>query len=160
MFLPTNSSPGLNNQFSNCAIDIKEWLISNNILLNPANPVNTSKTILFNLSQSPTHFPPFLIDNIVIYLSPTASNLGVLFDSTFSFIPHIAAITKFANYHQIRIRKMRKSINVSLTKTLVNTLVLSHIDYCISIFINIYIYNIYIYIYIHILSALFSVPQK
>ena len=35
MFLPTNSSPGLNNQLSNCANDIKEWLISNNLLLIP-----------------------------------------------------------------------------------------------------------------------------
>ena len=33
MFFPTNSSPGLNNQLSNCANDIKEWLISNNLLL-------------------------------------------------------------------------------------------------------------------------------
>ena len=65
----------------NCANDIKEWLISNNLLL------NTSKTTLLNLSTSPTYFPPFLIDNIVISPSPTASNLGVLFDSTLSFIP-------------------------------------------------------------------------
>ena len=72
MFLSTNSSPDLNNQLSNCANDIKEWLISNNLLL------NTSKTTLLNLSPSPTYFPPFLIDNIVIYTSPTASNLGVL----------------------------------------------------------------------------------
>ena len=34
MFLLTNSSPGLNNPLSNCAGNIKEWLISNNILLN------------------------------------------------------------------------------------------------------------------------------
>ena len=38
MFLPTNSSPGLNNQLSNCANDIKEWFISNNILLNVSMP--------------------------------------------------------------------------------------------------------------------------
>ena len=130
MFLPTNSSPGLNNQLSNCANDIKEWLISNNLLL------NTSKTKLLNLSPSPTYFPPFLIDNIVISPSPTASNLGVIFDSTLSFIPHITAITKSANYHLFRIRKIRKSITVSLTKTLVNSLVLSRIDYCSSILIN------------------------
>ena len=47
MFLPTNSSPGLNKQLSNCANDIKEWLISNNLLL------NTSKTTLLNLSPLP-----------------------------------------------------------------------------------------------------------
>ena len=147
MFLLTNSSPGLNNQLSNCANDIKEWLISNNFLL------NTSKTTLLNLSLSPTYFPPFLIYNIVISPSPTASNLGVLFDSTLSFIPYITAITKSANYHLFRIIKIRKSLTVfyisrvlikyassrvwvSLTKTLVNSLVLSRIDYCSSILIN------------------------
>ena len=93
MVLPTYPSPGLNNQFSNCANDIKEWLISNNILL------NTSTTTLLNLSPSPTYFPPFLIDNIVITPSPTASNLGILFDSTISFISHITSIDKSVNYH-------------------------------------------------------------
>ena len=107
MFLPTNSSPSLNKQLSNCSNDIKEWLISNNLL------INTSKTTLLNLSPSPTYFPPFLIDNIVISPSPTASNIGVLFDSTLSFIPHITAITKSTNYHLFRIRKIRKSITAS-----------------------------------------------
>ena len=93
----------------------------NNILL------NTSKTTLLNLSISPTYFPPFLIDNIVIYPSPTASNLGVFFDSTLSFIPHITAITNSVNDHLFRIRKILKSITVSLTKTLVNSLALSRI---------------------------------
>ena len=86
--------------------------------------------MLLNFSPSPTYFPPFRIDNIVIYHSPTASNLGVLFDSTFSFIPHITASTKSANYHLFRIRKIRKSITVSLTKTIINSLVLSRIAYC------------------------------
>ena len=76
MFLLTNSSPGLNKQLSNFANDIKEWLISNNILH------NISKTTLLNLSPSPTYFPPFIIDKIAISPSPTESNLGVLFDST------------------------------------------------------------------------------
>ena len=99
MFLPTNSSPGLNKPLSKCDNDIKEWLISNNLL------INTSKTTLFNLSPSPTYFPPFLIDNIVISPSPTAPNVGVLFNYIISFIPYITAITKSANYHLFRIRK-------------------------------------------------------
>ena len=107
MFLPNNSSTGLNKQLSNCANAIKELVFSNNILL------NTSKTTLLNLSPSPTYFPPFHIDNIVISPSPTASNLGVLFDSTISFISHITAITKSANYHLFRIRKIRKSITLT-----------------------------------------------
>ena len=47
--------------------------IYNNLLL------NTSKTTLLNLSPSPNYLPHFLIDNTVIYPSPTASNLGVHF---------------------------------------------------------------------------------
>ena len=97
MFLPTTSSPSLNKQLSNCANDIKEWLISNNILL------NISKTTLLNLSPSPTYFPPFLINNIIISPSPTASNLGVLLILLF-FSPHITAITKSVNYNLFRIR--------------------------------------------------------
>ena len=62
--------------------------------------------------------------------------LSVLFDYTLSFIPHITAITKSANYHLFRIRKIRKSITISLTKTLVNSLALSRIDYYSSILIN------------------------
>ena len=41
------------NQLSNCANDIKDLLISNNI------PINASKTKLFNISPSHTYFPPF-----------------------------------------------------------------------------------------------------
>ena len=81
--------------------------------------LNTSKTTLLNLSSTPTYFPTFLIDNIVISPSPTAPNVGIIFDNTLSFIPHITAITKFANYHIFIIIKIRKSITVYLTKTLV-----------------------------------------
>ena len=130
MFLPTNSSTALNKQFNNCANDIKEWFISNNLLL------NTSKTTLSNLSPSPTYFPHFLIDNIIIFHYPNASNLGVLFDYTLSFIPHITVIIKSTNYHLFRIIKIQKSITVFLTKTLVNSLIFSRIDYCSSILIN------------------------
>ena len=108
MFLPTNYSPGLNNQLSNFANYIKEWLIFNNILL------NTSKTTLLNLTPSLTYFPPFIIDNIVISPAPTASNLCILFYSILSFIPHITAITKSENYHLFIIRKIRKSIRYLL----------------------------------------------
>ena len=77
--------------------------------------------------------------NYLIYLD-VVPNISILYfnpiNHTYTFIPHITAITKSANYHLFRIRKIRKSIIVSLTKTLVNSLVLSRIDYCSSILIN------------------------
>ena len=130
MFLPTNSSPGLNNQLSNCANDIKEWLIY--ILL------NSSKIILLNLSPSPTYFPHFIIDNIIISHSPNTT--GILFDYTLFFIPPITAINKSANYHLFKIRKIRISINVYINITIVNSLVLSCIYYCSLLIINLPLY--------------------
>ena len=110
MFISTNSSPVLNNKLSNYANDIKEWLISNNLLL------NTSKTTLLNLSPSPTYFPPFIIDNIVISTSPTVSNLGIHFDSTLSFYPHITAISKSKNYHRYELKKYKNQVMYLLLK--------------------------------------------
>ena len=55
MFLQNNSLAGLNKLLSNCSNDIKEWLISINLLL------NTSTTILLNISPSPTYFPALLL---------------------------------------------------------------------------------------------------
>ena len=45
MFLPTNSSSGLNSQIPNYDNDNKEWISSHNILL------NSSETILLNISH-------------------------------------------------------------------------------------------------------------
>ena len=100
--------------------------------------INTSKTTFLNISPYPTYFPPILSDNIVISPSPTASNLDLLFDSTLSFNPHINVIIKSANYHIFRNTKIRKSITVSITKTLVNSI----IYYCSSHLINIPLYSL------------------
>ena len=97
--------------------------------------INASKTTLLNLSQSPTYFTHFLINNIVISPSSTASNLGVLFDYTLSFIPHITAITKSANYHLFRIRKFEIRLLHLLLKLYLLPLS-SHIDYRSSLLIN------------------------
>ena len=64
--------------------------------------------------------------------------LILLFSSFLILLPSI----KSANYHLFRIIKIRISITVSLTKTIDNSLVLSHIDYCSSILINISLYSI------------------
>ena len=101
------STSGLNNQLSNCSNDIKEYLIFDNLLL------NASKTTSFNISPSPAYFPPFIIENIVISPSTTASKLVILFDSSLSFIPHITDITKSANYQIFIIRKIKINYCVS-----------------------------------------------
>ena len=117
-------------------------MILKNILFIIIFSFNASKTTLLNLSPSPTYFPHFLNDNILISPSPTASNLEIfliiLFNS-FIILPSYD-ITKSENYHLFRIRKIRKSITLSLTKTLVNfnvnSIILSRIYYGSSFLTN------------------------
>ena len=57
---------------------------------------------------------------------------------TIYLIPHITDITKSEKYDLFRIRKIRISITVYLTKTIVpsNALILSRIDYCSSLLVS------------------------
>ena len=55
-------------------------------------------------------------------------------DLSLSFGHHMNAISKSANYHLRRIAHIRKYCSTRITRTLINALVLSRIDYCGSIF--------------------------
>ena len=54
-------------------------------------------------------------------------------DANLSLNSHIANISKSANYHLFKIRRIRKDLTRSLTTVLINALVLSRIDYCSSL---------------------------
>ena len=110
-----------------CTSSIQYWLLSNNILL------NTSKIDLINIPANSPSFPSFYLDKILISPSNSVINLGVIFDYDISFSSHIANISKAANYHLIRIRCIRKHITRPLCAVLINSLVISRIDYCSSL---------------------------
>ena len=70
---------------------------------------------------------------MIISPSHSSKNLGLVFDDKLSFKNHISPITKSSNFHLFRIKKIRRSLSRNLTKTLINALVLSRIDYCSSL---------------------------
>ena len=63
----------------------------------------------------------------------SSKNLGLVFYDKLSFKNHISSITKSSNFHLFRIKKIRTSLSRNLTKTLINALILSRIDYCSSL---------------------------
>ena len=56
----------------------------------------------------------------------------VIYIYTYIYI-YIHIYTKSSNFHLFRIKKIRTSLSRNLTKTLINALVLSRIDYCSSL---------------------------
>ena len=71
---------------------------------------------MLNLSPSPNYFPHFLIDNIVITHSPTASNLGVLFDSTLSLFLILLPSLNIQNIIYLKLEKYENQLLFILLK--------------------------------------------
>ncbi len=84
------------------------------------------------------HFPVKLLDNDI---SPSDSvrNLGVVFDSDFSFHKHVSNICKSCFYHIRDLRRIRRHLPLSTAKTISNSLLrpTSRLDYCNSLINNI-----------------------
>ena len=76
---------------------------------------------------------------IIASLSDSVRNLGVIFDSDFSFHKHIYNICKSCFYH-IGLRdlhRIRRHLPLSTAKTISNSLITSRLDYCNSLINNI-----------------------
>jgi len=57
-------------------------------------------------------------------------NLGVMFDSSLSMTAQVNNMVKTANFHLRNIGAVRKHLTESTTKQLVQSLVISRLDYC------------------------------
>ena len=82
------------------------------------------------------HFPVKLLDNDICS-SDSVRNLGVVFDSDFSFHKHVSNICKSRFYHIRDLRRIRRHIHLSTAKTISNALISSRLDYCNSLLSNI-----------------------
>ena len=121
---------------SDCLTDISLWMKSSKLKLNS----DKTEFIIIGTKQQrqklSNHFPVKLFDNDI---SPSDSvrNLGVIFDSDFSFHKHVSNICKSCFYHIRDLRRIRRHIPLSTAKTISNALISSRLDYCNSLINNI-----------------------
>ena len=121
---------------SDCLTDISLWMKSSKLKLNS----DKTEFIIIGTKQQrqklSNHFPVKLLDNDI---SPSDSvrNLGVIFDSDFSFHKHVSNICKSCFYHIRDLRRIRRHIPLSTAKTISNALISSRLDYCNSLINNI-----------------------
>ena len=121
---------------SDCLTDISLWMKSSKLKLNS----DKTEFIIIGTKQQrqklSNHFPVKLLDNDI---SPSDSvrNLGVIFDSDFSFHKHVSNICKSCFYHIRDLRRIQRHIPLSTAKTISNALISSRLDYCNSLINNI-----------------------
>ncbi len=80
--------------------------------------------------KAPTSTPAILIGQDEIPASCMAHNLGVRFDTTLSLHPHISSMVEASFFQLHQIAHIHQFLTLSTTKTLVHSLISSHLDYC------------------------------
>lgn len=115
----------------NCITELQTWLTKNSLLL------NTSKTELLNITKFhnpiPT-FPDITINNIRITPSESITYLGLTFNNRLNFDEHLTKLQRTTSALIFNIRKLRPYLTLKTTKLITDTLVLSRLKYCDSLF--------------------------
>ena len=106
-----------------CANNIRKWLLNNNLL------INSSKTMILNISLSNFVFPDIIFDNLLITSSSKIKFLGIIVSCNLSQSDHVSYTCKSANYHLHNINIIRKYLSIKSTIRLIESLVLSRLDY-------------------------------
>ena len=96
--------------------------------------LNMNKTQLLNISRTPSVFPSIIIDSITIVPCNNVKNLGFIFDDNLHFSDQIANVCKSTNYQLYKIRSIRKCLPFRISKMLIESLVMSCINYCCSLY--------------------------
>ena len=88
-----------------------------------------------NRNQLLPHFPINILGNQV---SPAQSvrNLGVVFDSNFTFSNHVSQVIKSTRVQARDLYRIRPLLDLNTSVLLANSLVSSRLDYCNSLFLS------------------------
>ncbi|KAK3529926.1 hypothetical protein QTP86_009273 [Hemibagrus guttatus] len=130
---PTLSSAAPNTtasaRISACLADISSWMTAHQLKLNP------SKTELLIIPGDPCPAQGLAISlsNSMISPSTTARNLGVTMDNQLSFSSHVTNVTRSCRFLLYNIRRIRPFLSTQATQVLVQSLVISRLDYCNSL---------------------------
>ncbi|KAK3556297.1 hypothetical protein QTP70_007037 [Hemibagrus guttatus] len=116
-------------RISACLADISSWMTAHQLKLNP------SKTELLIIPGDPSPAQDLAISLSNSMISPTASarNLGVTMDNQLSFSSHVTNVTRSCWFLLYNIRRIRPFLSTQATQVLVQSLVISRLDYCNSL---------------------------
>ena len=120
-------------KLSYCLEDVKRWLCTNKLKLNPDKTefiVFGSKSQHEKLNES---FPVNILGNLISPID-AVRNLGVWFDSDFSFSCHVMKVCKACFAHVWDLKRLRGHLTHEAALMATNALVVSRLDYCNSLF--------------------------
>ena len=93
-----------------------------------------NKNQLLNISRISSVFPSVIIDSITIVPCNNVKNIGFIFDDNLNFSDQIANVCKSNNYQLNKIRSIKKLLPFRISKMLIESIVMSRINYCCSLY--------------------------
>ena len=126
-FSSANSAAALNG-LQSCLASVQSWMLTNKLKLNPYK----TEVLIGNDWQRSKYLSMFPIEflGVKTYPAKSARNLGVIFDKTSNFRPHISAICSSCIYYIRDLWCIRRHLDLESAKLLANALVSSCLDYC------------------------------
>ena len=130
---PTNFSHSIQ-KLKNCLNDIQTFMFASKLKLNPE---KTEFILIGSKNNCKQHLPHFPINILGNQVSPAQSgNLGVVFNSNFSFSDHVSQVIKYTRVHARDLYRIRPLVDLNTSVLLANALVSSRLDYCNSLFLS------------------------
>ena len=129
-------------KLNRCLQDVKEWMSASKLKLNP----DKTEFILFGSKKQRERLNVcFTIDILGNPLHPTKSvrNLGVWFDSDFSFSKHVQNVCKSCFIQLRDFRNIRQYLTHDAAVSVANAFVSSRLDYCNSLFRSLSKFNLH-----------------
>uniref|UniRef100_A0A3B3D471 Reverse transcriptase domain-containing protein n=1 Tax=Oryzias melastigma TaxID=30732 RepID=A0A3B3D471_ORYME len=109
----------------NCILDVKLWMANNFLQL------NQEKNEILVIGPEAKREKQFLkLQELSLSCSETVRNLGVIFDSELTFIPHIKQQVKTGFYHLRNLARVRPILSLANMEMLMHAFIMSRIDYC------------------------------
>ena len=119
-----------NAKLVNCVRDMDAWMLSNKLKLNK----DKSEVLVISSSYRPR--PPLSsvdICNETVSCSPSARNIGVIFDQSLCMVLHVNAVCQSSFFHLRNIGFIRKYLTCDAAKIIIHAFVVSKLDYCYSL---------------------------
>jgi hypothetical protein len=113
-----------------CVASVKAWLVENKLKFNDD---KTEVLIIQSKYRKPITLESLHIGSAEIVPKQKARNIGVIFDSVFSFDDHITAMAKNINYHLQHIGRVRQFLSDEAAKAYVHSVITSRLDFCNSL---------------------------
>ena len=122
-FTSGNSAAGLNG-LQSCLASVQSWMRTNKLKLNPD---KTAFLLIGNQRQRSKYLSMFPIELAGVKPNP-ARNLGVIFDTKFTFHSHISAVCSSCFYHMQDLQRIRRYLDLDSARLLASALVSSGLD--------------------------------